>query len=104
MFRKLAHEIAPNDDLSIAQRLLLQRATIIACLCTHYECSMLLGERELPVGDYISMSTTLRRLLVAITDPRMKRALKDIGPSSFGELLRQDILLQQQQARDAAQP
>jgi hypothetical protein len=81
LFRALSREVAPDDNLTIAQRLLLQRTAVLASLCSHLEASMLLGQSELPVGDYIAMTATMRRLLTTVTDQRLKRQMKDISPS-----------------------
>ena len=74
--RALSNEACP-DGASIAQRLIIQRTAIIASLCSHLEASMLLGQGEFPIGDYLAMTTTLRRLLAALGDHRLKRQLKD---------------------------
>jgi hypothetical protein len=79
--RALSNEVCPGGDPSIAQRLLIQRTAILASLCSHLEASMLLGQGELPVGDYLAMTTSLRRLLGALNDQRLKRQLKDITPT-----------------------
>jgi hypothetical protein len=87
LFRGLAREIAPDGDLSIAQRLLLQRTAVLASLCSHLEASMLLGQSELPVGDYIAMTATMRRLLTTVMDQRLKRQMKDISTPTLAEIL-----------------
>jgi hypothetical protein len=78
LFRGLAREVAPDGDLSIAQRLLLQRTCVLSALLSHHEACLLLGREALPIGDYLAMSTSLRRLLSALTDHRMKHQLKDV--------------------------
>src|SRR6516162_4711295 len=79
--RALSNEACPGGDPSIAQRLIIQRASIISSICSHLETSMLLGQGEFSISDYIALTATLRRLLGALSDPRMRRQLKDITPN-----------------------
>ena len=67
-----------GNDLSVAQQMLVQRASLLAMLCGHTEAEILLG-RPVSIGDYVSMASTLRRLLTTLS-PSLKRAPKDITP------------------------
>jgi hypothetical protein len=65
-------------DLSVAQMMLVQRASLLAVLCGHTEAAIMLG-RPVSVGDYLQMTSTLRRLLTTLS-PSLRRVPKDITP------------------------
>jgi hypothetical protein len=67
-----------GGDLSIAQQMLVQRASLLAMLCGHAEAEILLG-MPVSVSDYLQMASTLRRLLTTLS-PSLKRIPHDITP------------------------
>jgi hypothetical protein len=67
-----------GGDLSIAQQMLVQRASLLAMLCGHAEAEILLG-MPVSVSDYLQMASTLRRLLTTLS-PSLKRIPRDITP------------------------
>jgi hypothetical protein len=75
--RALAADL--GNDLSVSQRMLVQRASLLSMLCGHAEASFLLGRQDVPLGDYVSMASTLRRILTTLS-PSLKRVPRDITP------------------------
>jgi hypothetical protein len=73
--RALAADL--GNDLSVAQQTLVQRASFLNLLCGHAEASFILGRPDVPLGDYVSMASTLRRLLTTLS-PSLKRVPRDI--------------------------
>lgn len=67
-----------GHDLSVAQQMLVQRAALLSLLCGHSEAAIMLG-RPVSIGDYVSMVSTLRRLLTTLS-PNLRRVPKDITP------------------------
>jgi hypothetical protein len=74
--RQLARDL--GNDLSTAQQILVARAAFLAALCTHVEATILLGIKAAPLSDYLTMTTTLRRTLQALS-PSLKRIPKDVS-------------------------
>jgi hypothetical protein len=83
--RALASDL--GNDLSVSQQMLVQRASLLALLCRDSEAKILLG---MPVSlpDYVSMASTLRRLLTTLS-PNLKRVPRDITPS-LADIIKQD--------------
>jgi hypothetical protein len=77
-----------GGDLSIAQQMLVQRASLLAVLCGHTEAAIMLG-RPISVGDYLQMTSTLRRLLTTLS-PSLQRVPRDVTPEPL-EIRREDL-------------
>jgi hypothetical protein len=89
--RALAADL--GNDLSVSQRMLVQRSALLSLLCQDSEAKILLG---MPVSlpDYVSMTATLRRLLTTLS-PNLKRVPRDVSGLTLGDLLRADRQAQQ---------
>jgi hypothetical protein len=94
--RALASDL--GNDLSVAQQMLVQRASLLSLLCTHAESSFLLGRQDVPLADYVSMASTLRRLLTTLS-PNLKRVPREVG--SLIDLLRDDRASARRAEREA---
>jgi hypothetical protein len=75
--RALASDL--GGDLSTAQMMLVQRCALLAALCSHSEAAILLGD-PVSLPDYLSMASTLRRLLTTL-QPNLKRIPRDVTPT-----------------------
>jgi hypothetical protein len=87
-----------GDDLPVAQRMLVQRAAVLASLCTHTEAVLLNGGRT-SIADYVQMSATLARLLKLLG---LRRVPRDV--TTLGDLLRDDLEQKRARVREAEHP
>jgi hypothetical protein len=67
-----------GGDLSVAQRLLVQRTAVLQALLEHAEAGFLTGRPHVALGDYVSMVAAQTRILRVLGT---KRVPKDVTPS-----------------------
>ena len=70
----LERDLSGGGDLSTGQQMLVARCAVLASLCTHSE-AVLLNGGSVNIGEYVSMSQTLARLLKLLG---LRRAPKEV--------------------------
>jgi hypothetical protein len=99
--RALAKDLNLHDNPSVPQRMMLARCAMLDALCTHHEVALLLG-RAIPLADYVQMAGTLRRLLLTLKAPGLRRVAKNINTGMSG--LWRDELQQEQGEQEVLDP
>jgi hypothetical protein len=67
-----------GDDLPVAQRMLVQRCAVLSALCAHNEATLLNGG-VINIGDYVSMTATLSRLLKLLGLRRVPKHVESLS-------------------------